>query len=69
MQYKIPPRDGVEVFVNQGGGVTIKQETMYDGEATISLHLDEVLQLIELLKKVHQDALDFAAEEPSDTPE
>lgn len=69
MEYKIPPRDGVEVYVNQGGGITIKQETMHTGESLISLHLDEAFQLIELLKKAHQDALDIAAEESSDSTE
>ena len=43
MEYKINPRDGMEVCTNNEGNIMLKQRSLADGEALIVLHPDEVL--------------------------
>lgn len=65
MEYKIDPRDGIEVFVNGNGNISLKQNSLACGETIIALHPDEVLELIGILQKIHQDAIAFREEEES----
>ena len=55
MEYKINPRDGMEVCTNNEGNIMLKQRSLADGEALIVLHPDEVLELIGILQKIHQE--------------
>lgn len=55
MEYKIARRDGVEVFINEEGNISLKQYSLEDGEVFIALHPDEVLELIGILQKIHQE--------------
>ncbi|WP_309396587.1 hypothetical protein [Cerasicoccus maritimus] len=59
---KIEPRYGCEAYVGRNGHVCIRQERDYDGESVIVLHHEEALELIDLLKDVYQEALDFVPE-------
>jgi hypothetical protein len=71
----IEPRDGIEVFVNKGGRISIKQEQLsaYHGEledVIVVVHPDDAPRLIEFLEDARQEALEFEPEsEPaSDQP-
>lgn len=55
MEYKINPRDGMEVCTNNEGNIMLKQRSLADGESLIVLHPDEVLELIGILQKIHQE--------------
>ena len=59
---KIEPRYGCEVYVGKNGHVCIKQVTDFEGEKIIILHRDEALELIDHLREVHQEAMDFVPE-------
>ena len=57
MEYKIARRDGVEVFINEEGNISLKQYSLEDGEVFIALHPDEVMELIGILQKIHQEVI------------
>lgn len=58
MSSKIEPRYGAEVYVSQTGHVCIKQDSP-GGEPLVILHREEVPELIALLQREYQNALDF----------
>ena len=48
---RIEPRPGLEVFLNEGGRISIKQIAWNDEDAMVVVHPDDVPRLIELLKQ------------------
>lgn len=62
MEYKINPRFGCEVYVSAEGDICVSQDRTGETE-TLVFAPDEVLDLIELLKKVHQETIDLYSEE------
>jgi hypothetical protein len=62
MSSKIESRYGAEVYVSQTGWVCIKQDSPGYGEQIITLHREEVPELIEHLQREYQKALDFVPE-------
>lgn len=59
---KIQARDGIEVFVNQGGTISIKQDNMLDDEEIVIVHPDDVDRLIEFLRDAKEEARNTALE-------
>jgi SOS-response transcriptional repressor LexA len=48
--HKIEPRPGLEVFTNQGGLITLKQEDpLGDDDHIVVVHPDDVDRLVEFL--------------------
>ena len=69
---KIPPRPGLEVFVNEGGTVSIKQiESGYpiDDESIVIVHPDDVPRLIKMLEEARDEAASFVPDEPEEANE
>lgn len=52
MSHTIHPRPGVEVYVNEGGTISIKQLPVSeaDGEQIVAVHPDDLDELITILK-------------------
>lgn len=55
--FKLEPREGLEVFVNENGTVSIKQEVHWDEEAQIIVvHPDDAKWLVNAILKVAEEA-------------
>jgi len=55
---RIEARPGLEIFVNKGGNISIKQIDR-EGEDLVVVHPDDVPRLIELLRQAQEEALNF----------
>lgn len=62
-ELKVPTREGFEVFPNDGGGISIKQEIMEDRADIIVIHPDDVDSLINFL---HEAKADLTGESHAD---
>jgi hypothetical protein len=60
----IETRDGAEVFASDAGNVCIKQTVMGEREAVVSIHPDDIPQLIKALEEVKQEALHIRHDPP-----
>ncbi len=58
---KIEPRDEIQVYVGARGHVCIKQ-IKCDEESIVIVHREDVEQLINHIKAVYQEAMDFVPE-------
>lgn len=65
----IPYREETKVYPNQGGGITIEQERLHTREdpAIVSIDLNDVDALIDLIKAARREALALAAEAARDS--
>jgi len=62
---KIEPREGIEVFVNERGTISIKQEYLDDEDTSVVVvHPDDVDRLIEFLKDTKIEALSIIKDKP-----
>lgn len=61
MSNKIPSRPGLEVFVNEGGTISIKQEE-HDEDSIVVVHPGDVDRLVELLQVAKAEALEVEGE-------
>jgi hypothetical protein len=59
----IPARDGIEVFLNESGTISIKQEDSmgHDEPCIVVVHPDDVDALVSFLQDVKQEAHDAGA--------
>lgn len=52
----IEARDGAEIYANETGWVCIKQESRLDPDAVVTIHPDDIPQLIDALEEVRGEA-------------
>ena len=57
MSRVIESRNGAEVYASDTGWVCIKQDTGVEPPVTVTIHPDDIDELIEGLKEVQQEAL------------
>jgi hypothetical protein len=63
----IPPRPGLEVFVDKNGTITIRQNELVPSlEPTVVVHPDDVPALITMLEDARREARREGAEERDD---
>jgi hypothetical protein len=60
----IPRRAGLEVFINEGNTISLKQDDWPDEDVVIAVHPDDVPRLISLLQEARAQIEN--GEEPSD---
>ena len=63
---RIPARLSVEVYVNQAGTISIKQEDPFDESSIIVVHPDDVQQPIRFLEVARQEAVEAEANADAD---
>jgi hypothetical protein len=68
MSGKIEPRDGVEVYASDAGFVCIKQINFVQEETIVTVHPDDVPQLIKLIEEAQQEALHIQHDPPGLVP-
>ncbi len=51
MERMIPPRDAIEVYVNQNGFVCIKQTCHFEGEKVVMLEPEHVPTIVQWLQE------------------
>ena len=54
--WKIDTRDGLEVFLNDAGTISIKQDAAYEDPSLVVVHPDDVDRLIGFLQAARDEA-------------
>lgn len=64
MSGTIPPREEIEVFVNKGGNISIRQDgfRQRQEDPIVEVAPEDVPKLIELLEQAAADAAEFVPE-------
>jgi hypothetical protein len=59
----IKPKEGLEIFVNKGGTITIKQISALDEEMLIVVQPEDVDQVCQFLQDAREEASEWVPEE------
>ena len=63
-EWVIPMRDGIEVFVNKGGLISLKQLSEDpNSDVIVAVEPDDVPKLIRFLEAARQEAMNYRQEE------